>query len=252
MNQPVKVTGTYDLSTYFSLALYMAFNFPNEQYPYRLDLFNYEWVRFPYKPEELKNSINLIIKKLSNPKSGWTWETVSADYQEWYLSEKDKLKYLDWDSLVRNFNDQDDLVDVCKGCLFEKREFNDSDVRGCLVKILVANMKVSITNHDALQIPERVLSYIFDEVVTPLSSNDEIFRAQKILYGDRIPSSRVGIYDSQMIEDVKEIQTKFVTRNTFTIGGSTKIELPAGFEDFKITGYIDPWTELIMKGGAQS
>lgn len=251
MNQPVKVTGTYDLPTYFSLALYMAFNFPNEQYPYRLDFFNHEWVRFPYKPEELKNSINLIIENYL--KGLWTWETVSTDYQEWYynLPAEKKLKYLDWESLVRNFNSQDDLIDVCKGCLFEKRDFDNSDVRSCLVKILVANMKTSVTNYDALQVPERVLSYIFDEVVTPVSSNDEVFRAQKILYGERIPVGRVGIYDDQMIEDVKEIQTKFISRNTFTIDGSTKIQLPGGFEDFKVTGYVDPWTETIIKGGAQ-
>lgn len=252
MNQPVKVTGTYDLSTYFSLALYMAFNFPNEQYPYRLDLFDHGWTRFPYKPEELKNSINFTLKKIPNSQDS-RWGTIDTVYQELYhdLSAEDKLKYLDWDSLVRNFNSQDDLVDVCKGCLFEKRDFDDSDVRNCLVKILVANMKTSVTNHDALQVPERVLSYIFDEVVTPVSSNDEVFRAQKILYGERIPVERVGVYDDQMVEDVKEIQTKFISRNTFMIDGSTKIQLPGGFEDFKVTGYVDPWTETIIKGGAQ-
>lgn len=278
MGQSIKVTGVYDLTTYLSLALYMALNFPNEQFPSKW-VRDGDWIKYPYEPVKLKDSANLIIEaflKADPSDKGQFWNSLEEKYNELLKKIYDGLEkflkdtvdplkdwsefcwnyiykfYLTWKALVNNFNNEEDLVDVLSSCAFrENKVFTDEEVRSCLVKILSANIKISSEDTDVLQVPERVLSYIFDEVVTPLSSDDEVYRAQNLIYLNPQVSSRtnppIGVYNDEMTRRVKEIQELFVKDNTLSTGDTTKVVMPGGFEDFKVTGYVDPWTELIVK-----
>lgn len=177
-SSPVEVTGYYDLQTYESLALYMAYNYPEEGFP----------------------------QKWTYDEEGKTWR--SEDY-----------KYLPLD--------------------------DGSYPTEELLKMIKSNESYSLRDSKVIEIPERVLSYIFGEVVTPTSSKEEIQRVRKLLYRDQTKTSYV--YDSKMVEDVKSLQKSFIDK--FESAGQS---LPDPFKEFKVTGYVDPWTEILLKEGVEN
>jgi len=132
-------------------------------------------------------------------------------------------------------------------------EADDEDMTE-LKNTILNNIDFLSIKPDAIDVPDRVLSYVFGEVVSPLSERDEITRVQKLIYQPKIDPMRAGRYDDIMTEDVKSIQQKFIDLYTITTivdGHEVKTAyLPDNFEGFKVTGYVDPWTELIMVGGA--
>ena len=104
--------------------------------------------------------------------------------------------------------------------------------------------------NNVIAIPDRVLSYILKEVVTPVSEIDEIFRMQKIMYApNKVPSELVGTYDDMFMHNVEVMQRSFIDAYTFTEVEGTeevhKVDLPDNYKGFKITGYVDPWTEVL-------
>lgn len=111
--------------------------------------------------------------------------------------------------------------------------------REILEEVLASNLQ-NLQNHiEIADIPDRIVSYFLGEVVTPRSHEDEITRIQKMLYTPKISPKRAGKYDDQMLEDIGKIQEKYLEENSD--------HLPAGYEGFKVTRFVDPWTERILK-----
>ena len=187
-NDPIKVTGYYNTQTYTSLALYMAFNYPEEGYPCR-------W------KEVVKDETGLT-----------SW--VSEDF-------------------VYNEEDSASLIE--------------------LIDIIKTNVENFPIHRETIQVPERVISYILGEVVTPRSSDEEILRIKKIVYSTpigcrsslkyEIDKSLKEASDSpkDLKEYVKSVQESYIAEHSE--------EMPEQFKDLKATGYVDPWTEVILKGG---
>lgn len=70
------------------------------------------------------------------------------------------------------------------------------------------------------------------------------------MYPQGVEYVRSGRYDQEMTEDIKKVQQDFINLNTvITSSGNLNTVLPEGYDGFKVTGYVDPWTELILKGG---
>ncbi len=111
-----------------------------------------------------------------------------------------------------------------------------------LISIISSNMENSLFYKDAISVPERVLSYILGEVVTPNSTPEEILRIKKLIYTTPIPQRGALSYDKSMIEYVKTIQQELINRYVNSSG-----ELPSPYQDFKVTGYVDPWTERFIR-----
>lgn len=99
--------------------------------------------------------------------------------------------------------------------------------------------------YQIVDIPERVLSYIFNEVVTSLSTKDEVFRVQKLIYApDKVPFNLAGDYEGVFEDTIKDTQQRFIDIHTYKDVG---IKLPSNYEGFKVTGYCDPWTEVLYE-----
>ena len=221
-NQEIEVTGYWNVQSYTSLALYMAYNYPNEGYPMK-------WI---------ETSDN---------------EHIAKDYI--YTGNQEEL-----------------------------------------IEVIVNNIESLIRFRGSLMVPERVLSYIFDEVVNPQSADTEILRVRKLL-GEDFDYTNALIYDDGLLGTVKDLQCKFISRFVVDIhsieevvelngylkhpvaeilsvvrGGITlspvpslsqlrvgdvvqyntgNLNLPDPFKAFKVTGYVDPWTEWIIKGGTE-
>ena len=64
-NTPLKVTGTYRLSDYESLSLFMMYNYPREGYPTRYDYETVEGksveIKTPFKQEDIILVCNTIL-----------------------------------------------------------------------------------------------------------------------------------------------------------------------------------------------
>lgn len=110
-NETIKVTGDYNEQTYTALALYMAYNYPNEGFP----------------------------KK-------WT---VSPVTNKWYSED------------YYYTGNQDELIDVISN-----------------------NISNYSQDSRLIEVPERVLAYIFGEVATPESSPEEILRVKQKIYSE--------------------------------------------------------------------
>jgi len=108
-----------------------------------------------------------------------------------------------------------------------------------LKEVLDYNIDNLLKINSTYNIDERVMSYVFEEVVTDLSEEDEVFRIQKLIYGDKfVPKEYIGNYDS--IRDyIKSVQSKRIEQ-----GG-----LVGSYKDFKVTSYCDPWTERLLVEG---
>lgn len=150
-SEPLIVTGYYDIPTYTALALYMAYNYPNEGFPMK-------W------------------NKLG------TDEWVSEDY-------------------IYDGNQQE------------------------LIDIIATNMEMTSWNRKVIQVPERVLSYIFNEVVTPNSSPEEILRIKQMLYEFiHVDSENKQLltYTEDVFNEIVEIQKGVVDK--YTTDYSTEYE----------------------------
>lgn len=108
-NESIKVTGYYNEQTYTAIALYMAYNYPNEGYP----------LKWTLKPSTNK------------------W--YSEDYV--YTGDQEEL-----------------------------------------LKVIANNLSNYSQDRRLIYIPERVLSYVFNEVVTQDSTPEEILRVKQKIY----------------------------------------------------------------------
>lgn len=266
MSTPIAVDGTFTLQTYFSTALYMAYNYPKEGYPELWYQDKGQWVSEDYAPDKLKSSVNLMIDgadedSLTDPEEFYN-ALLKATYDQTYeealssgLSESEAQKvadqymsdnYLSWSQLLRYFENEEELIALIREKTYTSGEFSIDNLNKCLINILVSNMKLATVNPQSLRVTERVLSYIFDEVVSESSEPDEVLRVQKLMYPPNFPGKRAGVYDDIMRTDVETYQRNFIKGYTSKEG---VIELPQGFTGFKVTGYVDPWTEWVIKGG---
>lgn len=113
-----------------------------------------------------------------------------------------------------------------------------------LINIISNNIINSSVNPITISVPSRVLSYILDEVVTPLSSDEEILRIKTLIYDSRVPRKNALVYDQELINKVSGYQQQLI--NKYTLGTGV-VELPEQYTGFKVTGYVDPWTERYIK-----
>lgn len=234
-SNPIKVTGTYDLDTYAAASLFMAINYPNEQFPCRYDTDNGKVIKTPYDRVKLKKTIDWIK----------SWYAGVVDQKTYNRNDPDVTEVFDWETFLRYFSDLDRLEDL----LSNKSTFNDL-VKESLLNFIVHNIDMSLEMREVVSLSERILSYFFNEVVTPSSERDEIYRVQKILY-QKVKKTEYGIFTEEMTNLVKKIQEDFIKIHTMSDGSDSQISLPEGFDGFKVTGYVDPWTEMIINGGVR-
>lgn len=257
-SQPVKVNGVYTEETYLSVSLFMSYNYPGEKFPVRWDLkegSERTWIQTPFDYEKLtKTMTDLVNSKFAKGKS-FTEEDYRSFLDNQVKEGQDVNDYLsDYDQLSRYFEDGD-VYSALVSKQLEKpdssghREFTREDANKSLIVFLTHNLEASQISREVLSLDDRILSYFFEEVVTPLSESDEILRIQKIMYPSGIDYTRAGIYDDIMTEDVKKYQQDFLDKHLNKGTDSSEIVLPEGFEGFKVTGYVDPWTEVVLKGG---
>lgn len=252
-SRPIKVSGVYTEDTYISVGLFMAYNYPNEQFPVRWDLkegSNNIWIKTPFCYDKLIKTMTDLLndnKVLAEIESHRKF--TQDHYREFLESREDPSEYIsDYEELSRYFDDNDVYNAIVSKSISDlPKEFTREDANKSLIVFLVHNLEESQNNRDILSLDDRVLSYFFEEVVTPLSEPDEILRAQKLIYIPDIEYDRAGKYDSKMIDDVKKRQQNFLSVHTSESTG--EVVLPEGFEGFKVTGYVDPWTEVVLKGG---
>lgn len=237
-NSPLKVTGEYNLDTYASLALYMVFNYPNEGYPYYYILKEDRTVSFD--SNKLLDTINNMIKQSDTIKE---WTEISYDNAEF-------IKVFTWNELLIYFKNESDLNNIVLSKYVSSESFTIDDINNCLVNFINKAKYLSLSKPEIVQVSERVLSYILGEVVSPKSSPDEIMRIQKIMYPNGVTPNRLGVYDNDMMNDVINYQKSFIERYTTNYNSTESNKyLPQGYYGFKVTGYVDPWTELIISGG---
>lgn len=177
-NKKLRVTGTYDYTTYQVLSCYMRSYFPNEGFPKEI-----------------------------------VWD--KTDPEQWEYVGMQDFTVPDGTSPMEH-----------------------------LVDVITENIDYGKAGHpEVLQIPERVQSYLLNEVVTQYSPEDEVFRVQKMMRGfSKIPDAVAGEYYGTFEESIRLIQQNFLDKETFPV-------YPERFNDFKVTGYCDPWTEVLIENG---
>lgn len=233
-SSPVKVTGTYDLDTYAAASVFMITNFPREQFPVRYDIEGGHLIKTPFDKKKLMSTISWI--------KSWYSGVLNENI---YIANNPDSTVFDWETLQKYFSSLERLLSLLED---DKTTFSKF-LKESALSFIVNNMEVSLENREAVHLPERVLSYFFNEVVTPSSSRDEIYRIQRKLYS-KLNKSEYGIFTEEMTLLVEKIQQSFIDLHTVDDGASKEISLPEGFEGFKVTGYVDPWTEMIIDGGA--
>jgi len=177
-----------------------------------------------------------IYMALNYPNEGFPWY--------WYEYEDPITQIKEWRHIEYSKAEDDKANEAL---LEQYRGLNpDMNYHPLLCYILQNNIELISTKTDIVQIDDRILSYIMDEVVSENSDPDEIFRMQKIIYPNGLPKTRTGIYDDILKEKVKEFQLKvidyFKNKNIIDIGLHYGI-----FYNLKATGYIDPATEYLIK-----
>lgn len=253
-NEPLKVTGRYTLQTYFSVCLFMVNNYPNEKFPVRWDLKDSNpangWIKTPFDKDGFTLTVNMLISQGLSSATQFT----KADYQEVLDRVPNPKQYFDWNTLVRYFYEESDLLGLLKRKKSVTDEVTYEDINQALIVFLSNNANQVEIDPEVVTLDSRIAAYFFEEVVTPSSDRDEIFRAQKLLYPTGLESARLaGYYDKKMIEDVKQVQQSFIDLYTVLNNkGEEVLQLPEGYDGFKVTGYIDPWTEVIIKEGVDN
>lgn len=257
-NTEVKVTGIYTADTYTAIALYMMFNYPNEQFPERWDLkgsSTTKWYKTPFNKSKLILTMNYLIESKLVNKIGD--EITEEKYNKFV---KDQETYFTYDELTKYFESELSLYDTLydKEHYAEDKSFTEEDVNSCIIVFLSHNLEVLPFQSRVVEINERILSYFLDEVVTPTSDPDEIMRVQKIMYPQGLNYKKVGrffeeevdedtgeIVRNSMEQDIRNLQQLLVER--YSVSG--EFLPPEGFSGYKVTGYFDPWTEWVAKGG---
>lgn len=242
---PIKINGVYTEEVYTSVGLFMAYNYPNEHYPVRWDLKDLStnlWEQTPFESDKLITTMNLILRECLKSKS-FPGTDMESLYNAAVSGHSDVLTY---DVLLKYFEGESQgLYEKVYLKYFNKSdEYLPEDVNESLVLFLLNNLEQSKTNLEILNLDDRILSYVFEQVVTPISDMDEIFRVQKLIYPEGVSYNRAGVYDEKMLNDVKGVQRDFLSK--YSSG-----DLPEGYMDFKVTGYVDPWTEVLFsrRGG---
>lgn len=250
-SETLKITGIYDVPTFQSLVIYMTTYYPNERFP---NIYYVTSVDDPegyhvYKFEYDFNSLDKTITSYKDSYSDYSKETFSeflkSNPNEGYLSSLENLyAYL-------SLSEVETVKNTKSGFSLFIENWNSEDQEELRVEaILSKSNDDSIKYPDRLNIDDRIMSYILGEVVSELSEEDEIYRIQKMLYKDqadqRIPVEIYGSYtnkglygdpDLSLQDYIVDLQTRYLAAG----------QLPQGFDDFKVTGYIDPWTELLLK-----
>lgn len=251
-SRPIRVTGRYTQQTYLSVSLFMLYNYPNEQFPLRWDIedpasHRVSWITTPFDSATLKQTMNLLISQDAGKNTTFSKD----DYEEIIKSTQNPEQYFSWSTLLKYYFDEDDLRKLL-GTKSQSDEMTQSDVNHSLIVFLVNNVEQSEINDDIFTLNERILSYFIGEVVTESSTPDEILRVQKIMYPEGVEYQRSGVFDEKMKQEVLDVQRKFIeTYTVTTLEGTQIITLPEGYDGFRVTGYIDPWTEVILKGGVE-
>lgn len=246
--EPIRVTGLYNEQTYTSASLFMAYNYPNEMFPVRYDLKEDSintWIKTPFDSQKLKLTMDYLIdKEAAKGKTSFTED----DYNKIISQSGSPELYFSYEDLLRFFDSNDRLHEILSSRK-DKEKYSKSDINESLVVFLSHNIDEGRFNTDATSINSRIISYFLDEVVSPMSDPDEILRIQKIIYHQGVTYDRAGLFDDQMTEDIKKLQQSFIDLYTTESGDEKVINFPEGYDGFKVTGYVDPWTELVIKGG---
>lgn len=218
---PIKVTGYYNEQTYSSLALYMAYSYPREGFPYRWRQVSKDsWESYGF---------------IERSRDGTSVERVKLKTKENKIIEG-ILEVVD-DKYVIVRDDEKREV-IC-----DDREILSKEIDRRLISVISTNMENLFVNN-SIAIPDRVLSYVFNEVVTSKSTPEEIIRVKKLLHESIIVKDSLS-YDKDLFNKILNVQRDFVKKY------SSDNDYPSQYEGFKVTGYVDPWTEILLKGGAE-
>lgn len=258
-NSPLRISGTYTEDTYTSAAIFMAFNYPNEQFPERWDLKSpesTEWTKTPFDQTKLVTTMNHLINESVVTQIG---PEITEEIYNTYVPSTNE--YLTWDEIIKYFNNgSSGLYDTLYSKEYsEDKNYSQLDLNSNLIVFLTHNLEVLPYQSRVVELNDRIISYFLDEVVTPSSSADEILRIQKLMYPDGISFDKAGKFfektvdsvgntiTNSMEQDVKLVQQTFI--DNYSVSG--QFTPPEGFSGFKVTGYVDPWTEWIIKGGLE-
>lgn len=251
----LRISGVYTSETYTAIAIYMAYNYPNEQFPERWDRRSEgssEWVRTPFNQTKVTDTMNYLIE--TNFIDSIGDELTEKDYNKHVT---DFSKYLTFDEICKYFDSALNVYDTLYSKKYsDVKKYTPEDVRNNLIYFLANNLDVFPYQNRSIEIGDRVISYFLDEVVTSASNPDEIMRVQELMYPDKLSYSKVGKFFSadigangevirpSMEDDIKKIQQDFINKHTSSKGVFVP---PEGFSNFKVTGYVDPWTEWVIK-----
>lgn len=248
-NAPIRRTGIYDIPTYSALSLMMASFYPNEGYPQRWDLSEGQWTVTDFDCNRFVNSVSKLITEAN----GRTYSNLDESTYTEILSGDDPTldttEYLTYDEIQLYTTAQLPLTELVNSYINNNNlTFTTQSAQSGVVAFLTNNLSYISQNNQIAEVPDRVISYILGEVVTPNSLSDEIMRVQQLLYPGGLSPMYVGRYFEyttssgdtvSMMNDIKEIQSNYID--------SYKGELPTSYVGFKVTGYVDPWTEVIIK-----
>lgn len=248
-NSPIRMTGVYDIPTYSSLSLMMASFYPNEGYPQRWDLSDGQWTVTDFDCNRFVNSVSKLITEANG--RAYSDDIDESTYTKILSGDDltlDTTEYLTYDEIQLYTTAQLPLTELVNSYINNNLAFTTQSAQSGVVAFLTNNPSYISQNNQIAEVPDRVISYILGEVVTPNSLSDEIMRVQQLLYPGGLSPMYVGRYFEyttssgdtiSMMNDIKEIQSNYID--------SYKNGLPTSYQGFKVTGYVDPWTEVIIK-----
>lgn len=248
-NSPIRMTGVYDIPTYSSLSLMMASFYPNEGYPQRWDLSDGQWTVTDFDCNRFVNSVSKLITEANG--RAYSDDIDESTYTKILSGDDltlDTTEYLTYDEIQLYTTAQLPLTELVNSYINNNLAFTTQSAQSGVVAFLTNNLSYISQNNQIAEVPDRVISYILGEVVTPNSLSDEIMRVQQLLYPGGLSPMYVGRYFEyttssgdtiSMMNDIKEIQSNYID--------SYKNGLPTSYQGFKVTGYVDPWTEVIIK-----
>lgn len=169
-----------------------------------------------------------------------TYSAVALYMLQYYPNERYPVKWeLTDDGWTSDDSYYDDYTDNWRNVLLTPSNWDE-----IANQIIGPNMQSYDVNGSSIEIPERVISYILGEVVSELSSQDEVMRIKRLLVDYNYDSKTLGDigesldYDENLQHVICRIQQRFINKYPSP---------PVQFSGFKVTGYVDPWTELIIE-----